>query len=278
MSYFKIDINRLITDKKVIVLIIILLAIAIIDPITVARHFSKYVESAQTIGQNPFQFWMLMNSVSWGNSLYNNLFWVLAVILTGLIYFEDKNTSIYMYQIIRNNKTHYLISKFLSTGLFSFILMLAVLEINILMTYMVFPDTSITTDYYDNLIPHKDSFVYEAFMSNPMSMVQIYTILNAFAISLFVVFSLCISMVLNVSNRYIALIIPVIILYCINFIFDSFPVLFDYNIRLILQPRAVSAITNIISWEDVIIVFGGWMLVNLILICTIFYKLRDSYE
>lgn len=278
MNYFKIDMNRLITSKMIQALIVILFAIAIVDPITVSRNSSKYIDFVETIGLNPFQFWMLMDSASWGNGLYNQMFWIIAVILTGLIYHEDKNTSLYMYQIIRKGKTPYLISKFISTGLFSFLLMLVVLEMNIFMTYTIFPDTTHMTDYYARLAPHEGSFVYEAFKSNPMNMVQIYTFLNAFVISLFVVLSLCISMLLNFSNRYVTLLVPVIVLYGISFIFDSYPFLFDHNIRMILQPRAVSAMTIIISWEDVIVVLGGWMLVNLILICGIFYKLRDTYE
>ncbi|WP_301625213.1 hypothetical protein [Paenibacillus apis] len=278
MNYFKIDIQRLFTNKMVLTLIVVLLCISIIDPITVFRHFSKFPESANTIGQNPFQFWMLMNSVSWGNSLYNNMFWIITVILTGLIYYEDKSTSMYMYQIIRKGKTQYLVSKFLSTGLFSFFIVFLILEINIFMTYTIFSDTNNITDYYGRLTPHEGSFVYKAFTENPINAVHIYTILNAFVISLFAIFSLCISMLLNFSNRYVTLLLPVILLYGIHFIFDSYPVLFDYNIRMILQPRAVSALTNIISWNDVFISLGGWLLVNLLLMCTIFYKLRDSYE
>ncbi|MEC0229092.1 hypothetical protein [Paenibacillus alba] len=278
MNYFKIDINRLIKSKQVIVVVMLLLAIAIIDPITVSMYFSKDIGTAKTIGQNPFQFWMLMNSVSWGNNLYNIMFWILATLLTGLIYYEDKNTSMYMYQIIRKGKSKYLISKFFSTGLFSFILILLVLEINILVTYMLFPDTTVMTDYYDRLVPHEGSFVYKAFLSNPINATQIYSLLNALAMSIFVVFAQCISMLFKISIRYVALLIPVIILYGINFIFDSFPGLFAYNIRMILQPRAVSALTTIITWENVIVVMGGWIVVNLILISVIFLKSRNCYE
>lgn len=143
MNYFKIDLMRLLTSRQVIAVVILLLAIAIIDPITVSLHFSKDIDSAKTIGQNPFQFWMLMNSVSWGNNLNNMMFWILAALLTGLVYYQDKQTSMYMYQIIRKDKKTYLLSKFLSTGLLSFGFVLVILEMNILMTYMLFPDTTV---------------------------------------------------------------------------------------------------------------------------------------
>ncbi|WP_025681598.1 hypothetical protein [Paenibacillus massiliensis] len=278
MSYFKIDIKRLITSNKMKVIITLLLAIAIIDPITVSMHFSKYLDSAERIGQNPFQFWMLMNSVSWGNNVYNIGFWILAVLLTGLIYYEDYNTSMYMYQITRKSKNQYLISKLISTWLFSFVLMLLVLEVNLVVTYTLFPDTRAMTEYYYGLVPSKGSFVYGAFLIHPVYMAQIYTFLNAFAMSIFVVFSLCVHMLFKFSNRYVALLIPVIILYAISFIFDSYPSLFAYNIRMILQPRAVSALSTIITWEDVIVAVGGWVLINCILISIIFMRSRDCYE
>ncbi|MFC6651983.1 hypothetical protein [Paenibacillus rhizoplanae] len=277
-SYIKVDFKRLLLDRKVLVSILLLIIIVIVDPITVARYFSNYPGLKVTVGQNPFQFWMLINSVSWGNSLYSTIFWFLTVLFTGLIYYEDKSTSMYMNQIIRGGKRQYYFSKFITTSILSFLVVLVTLEINVLMTYKLFPDTAHKTINYDFLVPQAGSFVYNAFISNPMNMVQIYTLMNALAISLFAVFSLCISMLLNLKNRYIHLILPVIILYIINYIFDSFPELFVYDIRIILQPAAVGALTDIITWENVIIVFVGWMLVNFILVGAVFYKMRDYYE
>ncbi|MCU6708308.1 hypothetical protein M6D81_06235 [Paenibacillus sp. J5C_2022] len=277
MNYLKIDFKRLITDKKIVITVLILLIIAVIDPITVARHFSNNAQAAQTIGQNPFQFWMLMNSVSWGNHIYNTAFWIFAVLFTGLIYHEDKNTSLYMYQITRGGKGAYFISKFISTSTLSFLAVFVTLEINVLMTYTLFPDTVHKTEQYSFSIPQKGSFVYDAFLSNPMNMVQIYTLMNALAISMFVVFSLCISMLLNLKNRYVILIIPVIILYGISYIADSYPSLSLYNIRIILQPLAAVGITGI-NWQVVIFVIGGWMLVNVLLMGAVFYKTRNCYD
>lgn len=278
MNYFKLDIERLISSKIVRLVIVLLLAIAIIDPLTVLFHFSKYANLAERIGRNPFQFWMLMNSVSWGNSLYNIMFWIVAVLLTSLIYFDDKNTSMYMLQITRGSKNKYLISKLLSTWLFSFVVMLAALEINIIITYKLFPENMMLSEYYYILAPNEGTFVYDAFVSNPMKMVQIYTVINAFAMSIFAVFSLCIHMLFKFSNKYIALLMPVIILYGISFIFDSLPILFTYNFRMILQPRATSALEFIITWKDVFLTMGGWILANCILTVIIFFRSKDCYE
>lgn len=277
INYLKIDFKRLLTDKKVLMTILLLLFIAVVDPLTVAHYFSNDVQAAQTIGQNPFHFWMLMNSVSWGNSIYNTAFWIITVLFTGLIYHEDKNTSIYMYQITRGGKKRYFISKFVSTGMLSFLTVIVILEINVLMTYTLFPDTIHKTEQYNFLIPLAENFVYDAFSVNPMYMVQIYTLLNALAISIFVIFSLSISMLLNIKNKYIVLIMPVIILYAISYITNSFPGLLAYDIRIILQPQAAAGIPGI-DWTTVISVTGGWIIVNLILITTVFFKVRNCYE
>lgn len=76
MNYFKLDIKRLLSSKMVRLTILILLAISILDPLTVLNHFSQDPNMMKEIGKNPFQFWMLMNSVSWGNNLYNTMFWI----------------------------------------------------------------------------------------------------------------------------------------------------------------------------------------------------------
>ncbi|MFD1908118.1 hypothetical protein ACFSQ7_35185 [Paenibacillus rhizoplanae] len=133
------------------------------------------------------------------------------------------------------------------------------------MTYKLFPDTAHKTINYDFFgATGREVLCIMLFISNPMNMVQIYTLMNALAISLFAVFSLCISMLLNLKKIGIfTLFLPVIILYIINYIFDSFPELFVYDIRIILQPAAVGALTDIITWEKCNNrFFVGWMLVN----------------
>jgi len=41
---------------------------------------------------------------------------------------------------------------------------------------------------------------------------------------------------------------------------------------------AVSAMTHMIEWENVFFVFGGWMVLNLVMISIILVKSRDRYE
>lgn len=278
MHYFMLDLKRLSTNKKVIFAIIIMLLIAIFDPITVSIQISKYISLGEDMGKNPFQYWMLMNSVSWGNNVYNLMFWIIAVLFTGLIAHEDKKTSMYIYQIIRGRKTAYILSKVISTGLFSLVLMLLILEINVLMTHLLFTETNVMTKYYDYLVPHEGHFIYKSFLSNQMNMIQIYTLLNAFAISLFTVFSQCINMLIPVTNTYVSLLLPIIILYIITFVFDSQPALFQYNIRMILQPMAASAMSTFTTWKHVLIVFAGWALINSTLIFGVFIRSRECYE
>lgn len=276
VRYLAVDFKRLFTDKKVIFAALFLLIIAVYDPFGMVLHFRNYPDSKQTIGTNPFQWWMLLNSGGLGFRLYANLFWVIVVLFTGLIYHQDKNTSMYMYQITRGNQRAYLLSKFVSTGLMSFFIVLVTLEINVLMTYTLFPDTTIKTEQYYFNVPKEGSFSYDAYSVDPMMAVQLYTFINALAISIFVVFSVGISMLLNFKNRYIALIVPVIILYAITYLIHANH-LTVYDIRIILQPLAAAGIEGI-DWGVVFSVFGGWILVDLLLMGAALYKLRECYE
>lgn len=277
VSYLKIDFKRLVMDKKIMLVAFMLLIIAIFDPITPARYFEKFPQAKLTIGDNPFQFWMLLNSAGWGNHLYNTVFWIMTALFTGLIYHQDKNSSMYMYQITRGNKTAYLMSKFISTGLLSFFVVLVTLEINVFMTYALFPDTTRKTEQYYFNVPLESNFAYDAYSASPLIMVQMYTLMNALAISIFVVFSVCVSMLINFRNRYIAMIIPVIMLYTIGYILNADPDLIVYDIRIILQPLAAAGYEGM-DWRVVFSVFGGWMLLDLLLIGAALYRMRDGDE
>lgn len=102
-----------------------------------------------------------------------------------------------------------------------------------------------------------------------------YTILNAAGLALISVFALGIHMIFRFRNQYVAIIAPVVILYVITFVFDSTMNLYQYNIRMILQPRATSALTILITTSDVVKTFAVWVLVDFIFIMIGFVRNRD---
>ena len=83
--YFISDIKKMLSSRIVQITFIFLLVTMLADPISVLIHARRYTGFFENIGANPFQFWLLMNSASWGNKVYNILFWVIPVLATGML-------------------------------------------------------------------------------------------------------------------------------------------------------------------------------------------------
>lgn len=266
MNYFISDIKSMCKNKIVLITIIVLLVVMILDTISVTWHAMTYHDFYGQIGRNPFQFWLLMNSVSWGFSFYHTLFFVFPLLITGMLYFQEKKSSMQMFLATRKSRTAYFLSKIFSTLIFSFIVFFVLLSINLLVTYIIFPSNTPLTDYYANVIPNEGTFAYNTFKHNPLSMAFLYTFLNAFAIAIFAVFELSIQMIFNFKNQYVALIIPVILAYAVIFLFDSQSGYIMYNIQMVLQPRATNALSVIITWGNVTVAFAIWIFIDMILV------------
>lgn len=67
---------------------------------------------------------------------------------------------------------------------------------------------------------------------------------------------------LHMLDMYVAIVIPVILLYAITFAFDSVPLLLPYDIRIIIQPRSANAITEIVTKQDFEITFCAWIVAD----------------
>lgn len=266
MSYFITDVKKIYKNKLVKWMLVFLLVVMIADPISVYvintdENFFKQ------IGANPFQFWLLMNSSSWGNTVVNTLFFVLPVISTGLVFYNERQTSMYEWLIIRNSKAKYYISKIAATFFVTWINFFVLFSINILVTYFAFSADAPKTEQYMYLIPQKEMFSYSFYQSNPLGMVMLYVFLNALAIALLSLFVLAVHEIVNLKNKYVAILFPFIALYLINY--GTTFLLIDhlnYILSVIIQPRAASALTNNIQSMDVIIVFLVVALVDLVLL------------
>lgn len=275
MNYFLSDLKKIYKNNIIRMLFIFLLTIMILDPISVYLNEFRYPGFFERIGKNPFQFWLLMNSAGWGFVIYSTLFWVFPVLATGLIFYNEKNSSMFTLLASRDKKIKYLIAKVCATFVFSLTFFLLILSINLIITYTVFPAGANLTDYYNNLIPKQGTFVYGIFQNNPFLMAIAYTILNSLVIAIFSVFTLGIHMIFHFKNHYIAIVVPIIVLYAVTFVFDSTVNLFQYNIRMIVQPRATSALTAIISGRNVMTTLAFWGLIDIILVAVGFVRNRD---
>jgi len=276
MNYFFSDLKKICKNNFIPILFVFLLAVMILDPISVYIKGVQNPELFDQIGKNPFRFWLLMNSFGWGGSIYNTLFWIFPVLATGLIFYDERNSSMFTLLIIRDRKIKYMLAKVASAFVFSFGFFLLILSVNLLITYTIFPPMDAKlTEHYNFLIPKKGTFVYGIYQISPLLMAITYTILNAVVIAILSVFTLGIHMIFNLKNKYIAIVVPIIVLYVITFVFDSTADLFQYNIRMIVQPQATIALTDAITGNNVAVTLAIWVLLDIILVTIGFVRNRD---
>ena len=73
MSYFISDIKKIYKNRMVQLTLLVMVVVAVADPLFVRFVYGKQPEFFEQIGSNPFQFWLLMNSSGWGHTVYLSL-------------------------------------------------------------------------------------------------------------------------------------------------------------------------------------------------------------
>lgn len=252
----------MLSSRIVQITFIFLLVTMLADPISVLIHARRYTGFFENIGANPFQFWLLMNSASWGNKVYNMLFWVIPVLATGMIYYNEQSSSMSKFLVVRKSKLRYMLSKVISVFSFTFVFCMFLLSLNLLLTFLIFDVRAPFTEQYQRLVPNAGTFGYTLYQISPLLMAVVYSFFNSLALALFAVFALAIQMIVKFNNQYVAIVIPVILLYAITFAFDSVPLLLPYDIRIIIQPRSANAITEIVTKQDFEITFCAWIVAD----------------
>lgn len=122
MKYFWIDVKKLYRSRLVLLALIVLFVIAVIDPITMQSHFAYQ--------SNPFMWWLFMNRTT-GSTIFNTLYWLFPVLLTGLVFFDESKTAIYGIIITKKKRCVYLCSKALSVFFVSFVSTLFLFLLNL---------------------------------------------------------------------------------------------------------------------------------------------------
>lgn len=229
----------------------------------------------ETIGANPFQYWLLMNSVGFGNQLYSTLFWVFPVLVTGMVYYSEQKSSMSKFFVIRKSKTAYFISKIGASFVTAFVFFLVLLLINLAVTWCVFPADAPLTEQYKFIVPSAGTFGDKLYQYSPLTMAVGYSVLNALALALLSVFAIALQMIIRFRNQYIAMAVPVILIYTMTFIFDSAECLYSYDIRMVIQPMAACALNELITVTDILVTFCGWILIDIILVIVGIINNRD---
>ena len=246
------DIKKLYKSRLVQAAIIALLVSAIIDPVTKGQTFRQW--------GNPFMWWMFMNR-GIGGTIFHRLFWILPVLLTGAVFVDERNTTICGVLLTRQRRGRYFLSKTLAAFTVSFFSTLAIFLLNLGLVYRVCPTNMEISDF---LIPKEGSLAAGLYARSPFLMAVCYNLMAAFAMALLTVLYQQVHMILRLKNKYVALLVPVMLMYVLNYIVDICG-MWQYSITILLQPVAASAMTIILDSKSYILVFGTLILADIVL-------------
>ena len=250
MKYFWIDVKKLYRSRLVLLALIILLVIAVIDPITMQSHFAYQ--------SNPFMWWLFMNRTT-GRTIFNTLYWLFPVLLTGLVFFDESKTAIYGIIITKKKRCVYLCSKALSVFFVSFVSTLFLFLFNLFLVYVTCPSSM---ELSETMIPHTGTFSALLFQKSPLYEAVTYVILHAFSLSLLTVLYLAIQMIVKAKNKYMAFILPPIIMYVLDYLTQTAAQ--TYSVTMALQPMVARATSFVITIEDIAIIFGALLAIDIV--------------
>lgn len=250
MKYFWIDVKKLYRSRLVLLALIVLFVIAVIDPITMQSHFAYQ--------SNPFMWWLFMNRTT-GSTIFNTLYWLFPVLLTGLVFFDESKTAIYGIIITKKKRCVYLCSKALSVFFVSFVSTLFLFLLNLFLVYVTCPSSM---ELSETMIPHTGTFSALLFQKSPFYEAVTYVILHAFALSLLTVLYLAIQMIVKAKNKYMAFILPPIIMYVLDYLTQTAAQ--TYSVTMALQPMVARATSFVITIEDIAIIFGALLAIDIV--------------
>lgn len=267
--YFKLDIRRLLHNRVIQIMFLSLLFISVLDPV---YWKIQTVRFPQAFDINPFNYFGLVNTAGFMGSIFFLFIAIFPVFLNGMMYYDESRSSMREFLIIRGGKKKYLCSKVISVWLLSVLFFAILLALNLLIVYIFFPDSNEISSYY---IPQSGTFAATLFEKNPLFMLIFYIVCNVLAVSLFAVFVVAIQMCIRFPNRYIAMIVPVVVLYLVIFLFDSQDAVRQYDINMLIQPASSYAITTIITLRDYLITYLGWAVADVALVIIGIFRNRD---
>lgn len=276
MSYFISDVKKLYKSRMVQLALLLLGIVAVADPLFVRFVYGKQPGFFEQVGANPFQFWLLMNSSGWGHTVYRTLLFVFPVLSTGLIFFYERQSSIYELLVSRKSRIQYLSSKAIAVFVTAFLNFALILGLNLVVTNLCFSAAAPLTEQYNYLIPKTGSFAEVFYQISPLAMEMAYVLLNALALALLAVLALGIQMAFRFPNHYIAFLVPFVVLYAVNYAEGLLLAnQMQYNLSVIIQPRAASSLSVCITTADLLLVFGSLFAVVAAVLLIGFKRNRD---
>lgn len=277
MTYFMSDVKKLYKSRIVQGMLLLMAVVAIADPLFVRFVYGRQPGFFEQIGANPFQFWLLMNSSGWGNTVYHTLLFVFPVLSTGLIFFRERQSSMYELLVSRNSRKKYFASKATSVFCTTFFNFLLILFLNLAVTHLCFSLDAPLTEQYGYSIPKTGTFADFFYQISPVAMEVLYVFLNALTIALLAILVLGIHMIFRFQNYYIAFLVPFLVLYAGNYaegvlLANSL----QYSVSIIMQPRAASSLPVCITGTNVLLVYSVLLAIDLVVLFIGFKRNRDA--
>lgn len=245
------DIKKLYKSKLVLTALILLLVMAVIDPLTMHQTYRKM--------GNPFMWWMFMCRGN-GGTIYHRLFWIFPTLLTGAVFVDERSTAVCGILLTKQSRSRYFFSKAWSAFAVALFSSLGFFLLNLGLVYLVCPTNMEISDY---LIPKEGSLAAWLYAKSPLMMAVAYNLMGALAMALLTVLYQQIQMILRLKNKYVALIAPVLLLHVLDYIVELSSM--GYSLEILLQPVAASALTMILSSKYFIQVFGTLVLADIVL-------------
>lgn len=274
MSYFITDIKKLYKNKLTITMLVALALVMVADPISVYLQYGRDEHFINSIGQNGFQFWLLMNSRSWGFTVYHSLLMAFPVLSTGLVFFEERSSSMYEWLITRDGKKKYYLAKILSVFIITFVNFFILFSINVLVTSFIFPFDAIQTEAFANYVPQVGMFSYPFYEQGLLSMVFLFVFLNSLTLALLALLALSCHMMVLFKSRYMAILFPFIGLYAITYLISILlsSEYWNYNFKVIIQPMVGALSKTIITTTNVMGVYGALTVLVILLLVASYVK------
>lgn len=274
MNYFFIEIKKLYKNKIVFITLSVMLFIAFLNPVFQKLSSIRYQHSSANQYGGAFSYWILQPNSLIGHTVYFAMFLVLPVLLTGLVYHSENNSSFLTLSMTKISRKKYFITKELSLLLVTFFNVFIFLTLNLLVTAIFFPANTSQADAVIQYEPKMGSFAYIFFQKSPITMAVIYNFLNSFVISLLSVIALNIQMILKFINSFLAFLIPTLLFQIVSFA-STIILPAKYQLNYIVQPVAASVGSEIVTSSDLIIILSIYLIIAFLLF-VIGYKRNED--
>lgn len=148
--------------------------------------------------------------------------------------------------------------------------------LNLAVTSLCFSNAAPQTDQYRFLVPDAGSFAEGLYNVSPVLMEVFYCFFNAFTIALLSIFVLGIHMCVPTRRVFSAILVPFLVLCALNcaegLLFANSP---QYNISVIMQPRAAAALSQSVTWTHVGLALGAIFLADVLILLLGYFRNWD---